>query len=134
MGAVGIAAGCAGAAALAAGAGAWSGMAPSSQIFGPTIRKTQDSGAIALTFDDGPNPAVTPALLEVLEQNSVHATFFVLGTRVRAFPELAVEIISRGHTIANHTETHPRLTFLPATRVRDELLRCREAIASATSR
>ena len=134
MGAVGIAAGCAGAVIAAAGAAAWSTMAPSSQIFGPTIRKTQDPSAIALTFDDGPNPAVTPALLEVLEQNSVHATFFVLGTRVRAFPGLAVEIISRGHTIANHTETHPRLTFLPATRVRDELLRCREAIASATTR
>jgi len=134
MGAAGIAAGCAGALALAAGAGAWSVMAPSSQIFGPTIRKTQDPGAVALTFDDGPNPAVTPALLEVLEQNGVRATFFVLGKHVRAFPELALEIVARGHTIANHTQTHPRLTFLPAAKVRDELLQCRDAIASATTR
>jgi peptidoglycan/xylan/chitin deacetylase (PgdA/CDA1 family) len=134
MGAVGIAAGCAGAVAVAAGAAAWSAMAPSSQIFGPTIRNTQDSGAIALTFDDGPNPAVTPALLEVLEQNDVRATFFVLGKFVRALPELALEIVARGHTIANHTETHPRLAFLPATKVREELMQCRDAIASATTR
>jgi peptidoglycan-N-acetylglucosamine deacetylase len=134
MGAVGIAAGCAGAVVVAAGAAAWSTMSASSQVFGPTIRNTQDAGAIALTFDDGPNPAVTPALLEVLEQNSVRATFFVMGKHVRAFPELALEIVTRGHTIANHTETHPSLTFLPAAKVRDELQKCRDAIASATTR
>lgn len=110
---------------------AWGAVAPSSQIFGRTIRKTQDPGAIALTFDDGPNPAVTPALLEVLEKNSVRATFFVVGKHVRAFPEIAVEIVARGHTIANHTETHPRLVFMPAAHVREELSRCNESIAAA---
>lgn len=110
---------------------AWGAVAPSSQIFGRTIRHTQDAGAIALTFDDGPNPTVTPALLEVLEKNSVRATFFVVGKHVRAFPELAVEIVARGHTIANHTDTHPRLVFLPAPRVREELARCNDAIAAA---
>ncbi len=135
MGALGIAAGCAGVAAVAAaGVAAWAAGAPSSQLFGPTIRTTQDAGAIALTFDDGPNPAVTPALLEVLEQNSARATFFLIGRYVRAFPDLAVEILARGHTIANHTETHPRLAFLPAARVREELLLCREAIAAVTPR
>jgi peptidoglycan-N-acetylglucosamine deacetylase len=134
MGTVGIAAGCAGVVVATAGAAAWGAMAPSSQIFGRTIRRTEDAGAIALTFDDGPNPAVTPALLEVLEQNAVRATFFVIGRHVRAFPELAVEIVARGHAIANHTETHPSLMLLPAERVREELLRCREAIAAATAR
>ena len=65
----------------------------------------------------------------MLEQNSVRATFFVIGKLVRAFPELAVEIVARGHTIANHTETHPRLISSGAASVREELLRCREAIA-----
>lgn len=124
----------AGAALSVPGVAAWGAMAPSSQLFGRTIRHTQDPGAIALTFDDGPNPAVTPALLEVLEQNSVRATFFVIGKHVRAFPELAVEIVARGHTIANHTETHPRLMLHRAAEVREELLHCREAISVATSK
>jgi peptidoglycan-N-acetylglucosamine deacetylase len=134
MGALGIAAGCAGVVAAAAGVAAWGAVAPSSQLFGRTIRRTQDDGAIALTFDDGPNPAVTPALLEVLQQNSVRGTFFVIGRHVRAFPDLVVEILGRGHAIANHTETHPRLALLPAATVREELLRCREAIGSVTPR
>ena len=134
MEAAGIVAGCAGVAAVAAGVAAWGTIAPASQLFGRTVRHTQDADAIALTFDDGPNPAVTPALLEVLEKNSVRATFFVIGKHVRAFPDLAVEIVARGHTIANHTETHPKLAFLSAAGVRDELQRCREAIAAATPR
>src|SRR3984957_18049486 len=91
------------------GAGTWGGGAPSAQILGPTIRRTGDAGSIALTFDDGPNPVVTPELLNALDAYGARATFFAIGRHVRAFPELAVEIVARGHLIANHTETHPRL-------------------------
>jgi peptidoglycan/xylan/chitin deacetylase (PgdA/CDA1 family) len=86
---------------------------------------------VALTFDDGPNPAATPALLDLLDAHSVHATFFLIGQHVRAFPALTREIAARGHATGNHTETHPSLIFLSRARLRDELNRCREAILSA---
>jgi peptidoglycan-N-acetylglucosamine deacetylase len=112
----------------------WAAVAPSSQIFGPTIRHTGDASAIALTFDDGPNPAVTPDLLDLLDRHQVRSTFFMMGRSVRAFPALTKEVADRGHTVGNHTETHPALTFLSAHRIGGELDRCDDAIAAATGR
>jgi peptidoglycan-N-acetylglucosamine deacetylase len=124
----------AGATALgAAMVGAWGAVHPQSQIFGRTIRETGDAQTLALTFDDGPNPAATPALLDLLDQHNAHATFFLVGSRVRAFPEIAREIAARGHTIGNHTETHPNLIFLSREKLREELNRCSEAIHAAVS-
>jgi peptidoglycan-N-acetylglucosamine deacetylase len=111
---------------------AWGAVYPGAQVFGPTLRITGDVSTLALTFDDGPNPAVTPALLNLLERHDARATFFLMGSHVRAFPALAREIAARGHAIGNHTETHPNMTFLRAGRLRDELNRCGEAIESAT--
>jgi peptidoglycan-N-acetylglucosamine deacetylase len=116
----------------AAGVFAWAAVAPSSQLFGPTIRMTGASATLALTFDDGPNPAVTPALLDLLSQYDAHATFFQIGERVRAFPALSREVAQQGHTLGNHTDTHPRLTFLSPRRIRDELARCDDALTAAT--
>jgi peptidoglycan/xylan/chitin deacetylase (PgdA/CDA1 family) len=123
-----------GATCAAAGVFSWAAVAPSSQIFGPTIRHTGDATAIALTFDDGPNPAITPNLLDLLDRHKVSATFFVMGRCVRAFPDIAKEIADRGHTIGNHTDTHPALTFLSPRRISDELDRCDDAINSAIGR
>jgi peptidoglycan-N-acetylglucosamine deacetylase len=123
-----------GATCAAAGVFSWAAVAPSSQIFGPTIRRTEDASAIALTFDDGPNPAITPSLLDLLDRHQALATFFVMGRFVRAFPALAKEIAERGHTMGNHTDTHPALTFLSSRRIVDELDKCDHAIASATGR
>ncbi|MBZ5693727.1 MAG: polysaccharide deacetylase family protein [Acidobacteriia bacterium] len=124
----------AGGACAVGGTLSWGAVAPSSQLFGPTIRRTGDASAIALTFDDGPNPAVTPALLALLERYNAKATFFLIGRHVRAFPALAKEIAARGHVIGNHTETHPRLAFLPPAKIADELSRCDDAIAAATGK
>jgi peptidoglycan/xylan/chitin deacetylase (PgdA/CDA1 family) len=124
----------AGGACAAAGFFSWGAVAPSSQLFGPTIRRTGDPSAMALTFDDGPNPAVTPSLLDLLDRHSARATFFLIGRHVRAIPELAKEIAERGHTIGNHTDTHPALAFLPPRRIAAELSRCDDAIAAATGR
>jgi len=110
----------------------WGAVYPGAQIFGPCLRTTGYLNAIALTFDDGPNPAATPALLELFERHNIKATFFVMGAHVRAFPAIAREVVSAGHTIGNHTETHPNITFLPASSLREELTRCDEAIHSAT--
>ena len=116
----------------AAGVVAWGAVSPSSELFGPTVRHTVSANQLALTFDDGPNPSVTPQLLELLDRHSVRAAFFLIGRFVRACPELASEIVARGHQIGNHTETHPNLFLQRRAGIRDELMRCQEAIASAT--
>jgi len=129
-----MATGAAGAAVALCGVTAWGAIAPSSQIFGPTVRRTRDPGTIALTFDDGPNPTATPRLLESLEKYDVRATFFLIGRHVRAFPKIAADTAARGHAVANHTETHPNLAWLSSRSTADELSRCHEAIAAATGR
>jgi peptidoglycan-N-acetylglucosamine deacetylase len=116
----------------AAGAAAWGAVYPGSQMFGPTLRRTNTNGSIALTFDDGPNPSVTPALLDLLERHSAHATFFVIGRFARACPELVREIAARGHALGNHTDSHPALAWRASSRIGEELNRCQEAVAAAT--
>jgi peptidoglycan/xylan/chitin deacetylase (PgdA/CDA1 family) len=61
---------------------------------------------MALTFDDGPHPAHTPALLQALRQEGVRATFFLVGARVDAHPEIVARIAEAGHEIGNHTYGH----------------------------
>ena len=61
---------------------------------------------IALTIDDGPDPVVTPQVLEVLERYGVRATFFVIGARAERYPELCREIVRRGHAIEDHSQRH----------------------------
>ena len=124
----------AGTAAAFTAIGAWGAFVPSSQLFGPTRRQTGDSRAIALTFDDGPNPTATPELLDLLDQHGARATFFMIGRHVREFPRIAADVVARGHAVANHTETHPNLAFHSARKVAEELAKCSEAISSATGR
>lgn len=69
-------------------------------------------GALALTFDDGPDPLVTPAVLDVLDTHGAKATFFLTGTQALKHPELVRDIASRGHLIGNHTMTHRRLLLV----------------------
>jgi peptidoglycan/xylan/chitin deacetylase (PgdA/CDA1 family) len=111
---------------------AWGATVPTSQLFGRTVCRTGDPSIMALTFDDGPNPSVTPQLLALLDRYNVKATFFLIGRHVRAVPSLAREIVERGHGIGNHTETHPSLALLGSRRIANELDRCDEAILSAT--
>jgi peptidoglycan-N-acetylglucosamine deacetylase len=118
----------------ASGAFCWGAFAPASQLFGPTVRYTSDPGALALTFDDGPNPAITPGLLDLLDRHEVKATFFLIGRHVAAVPDLAKEISARGHVVGNHTQTHPNLAFCSPAEVQRELDRCDEAIRAAIGR
>jgi peptidoglycan-N-acetylglucosamine deacetylase len=124
----------AGAVCATGGLFAWGVVAPASQLFGRTLRRLDDASCMAISFDDGPNPAVTPGVLELLARHNATATFFLIGQRVRAFPALAREIAERGHAIGNHTETHPSLTFLSPRRIAEELERCDDAIATATGK
>jgi peptidoglycan/xylan/chitin deacetylase (PgdA/CDA1 family) len=105
-------------------ASAW----PASQIFGRTLIAGDDPGQIALTFDDGPNDAATPELLEVLARHGVWATFFVMGDFVKLRPEIARQVVAAGHLLGNHTMSHPKLSVQPAARVRQELADCSAAL------
>jgi peptidoglycan/xylan/chitin deacetylase (PgdA/CDA1 family) len=87
---------------------------------------------IALTFDDGPHPKVTPWILDHLDRVGAKATFFVVGKQVDLYPELAREILQRGHQIGSHSYTHRNMRELSAWAVERELVRSRAAIRRAT--
>jgi peptidoglycan/xylan/chitin deacetylase (PgdA/CDA1 family) len=67
---------------------------------------------VALTFDDGPHPDYTPKVLEILRRYNIKATFFMLGSQAEKYPDLVKQVQADGHSIANHTYTHPRLPRL----------------------
>lgn len=83
------------------------GLLPRSRLLGPNwTRLPAGFDGVALTIDDGPDPAVTPAVLELLARHGVRATFFCTGEQVAQHPELARRITREGHEIGNHTEHH----------------------------
>jgi peptidoglycan-N-acetylglucosamine deacetylase len=67
-----------------------------------------DVRAIALTFDDGPDPKFTPQVLDVLAEHEARATFFVVGVRAKSHPDLVRRMIAEGHAVGSHTWSHPR--------------------------
>jgi peptidoglycan-N-acetylglucosamine deacetylase len=83
---------------------------------------------IALTFDDGPNPVSTPQLLDILAEHQVHATFFMVGKFVEAYPEVARSVALAGHAIGNHTFNHLHLTAVSNGRVLREILHCQQTL------
>ena len=85
------------------------------------IRGPRDTRRIAITFDDGPSPGVTEKVLQALSQNRAKATFFMIGNRIKESPNLAREVQSQGHEIANHSYTHPFLSRLSTETVKQEL-------------
>jgi len=113
--------GAVGAAGLAAGGYAYAAMWPGSRIFGPALIAPQKPDELALTFDDGPNPAWTPQLLDILAGHTVRATFFMVGRYAQAEPVLVRRIAEMGHLIGNHSWSHPNLAITAANRVREEL-------------
>ncbi|MDR3750150.1 MAG: polysaccharide deacetylase family protein [Terracidiphilus sp.] len=115
--------GAAGALGLAAGGYAYAAMWPGSGIFGRALIAPKQADELALTFDDGPNPKWTPRLLDVLAKHGVKATFFMLGGRAQAEPELVRRVVAEGHLIGNHSWDHPNLAVTPASKVREELVR-----------
>src|SRR5207253_6233305 len=78
------------------GVAAYGAVFPRSQLFGPTIYRTNSPRKLAITFDDGPNPAITPQLLDLLDRYQAKATFFLIGRFVRECPDLAKETVARG--------------------------------------
>src|SRR5215813_7338762 len=118
-------------AAACVGAIAYAGVYPRSQLFGQTVCRTDAARKLAITFDDGPNPAITPKLLELLGKHNARATFFVVGRYVKECPEIVSETFERGYVIATHTQTHPNLFWQSADEICAELRQCQEAIGGA---
>lgn len=86
-------------------------LTPRSQWAGPNLVRLPPNARdeLALTFDDGPDPAVTPRVLDLLDRAGARATFFCIGRRAAAHPDLVAEIARRGHRVENHTWSHPNL-------------------------
>lgn len=79
--------------------------------------------AVALTFDDGPHPVLTPRLLDILASEEVVASFFVIGEFAERHPEIVRRAFAAGHEIGNHSWSHPFLTRLPLAGVTEEVSR-----------
>jgi peptidoglycan/xylan/chitin deacetylase (PgdA/CDA1 family) len=116
--------------ALPAAAGAW---APLRAPLGIADR-TRSGLGVGLTFDDGPHPQGTPAVLELLAASGVRATFFLVGEQIERTGSLAREIVAAGHDVALHCHRHRNLLRLTPGQVRSDLERARALISEATGR
>ncbi|MBO8165044.1 MAG: polysaccharide deacetylase family protein [Brevibacillus sp.] len=88
-----------------------------------------DKRQVSLTFDDGPDTVFTPKVLDVLKQHNVKATFFLIGNRIEAHPEIVKRIIREGHEVGNHSYSHPNLPKLKPNQFHAEVLRTQDLIA-----
>jgi peptidoglycan/xylan/chitin deacetylase (PgdA/CDA1 family) len=121
--------------ALLAGAGLW----PRSRLLGPNLNRLPAdraaAGEVALTFDDGPDPEVTPGVLELLAAAGARASFFCIGERAAARPELVAEIVRRGHRVENHSHRHSHwFSLLGPRAAAREVDRAQAALAAAAGR
>lgn len=85
---------------------------------------------VCLTFDDGPDPAHTPRILDILSDYNIRASFFVLGAAAEQFPQLIERMVSDGHTVGNHTYSHPHPWMIMPQRARTEVSRASRSIAA----
>lgn len=118
---------------LVAAPGLWAAYTWGSYLFSPGgIRRGRGSECrAALTFDDGPDPAHTPRVLDILASERVPATFFLIGRRAARAPELARRIVDEGHDLGNHTWSHRSLWLCGPRETEREIVQGHEAIAKA---
>jgi peptidoglycan/xylan/chitin deacetylase (PgdA/CDA1 family) len=130
-----------GAAALAAGGGWWG---PGAAVHVPPLaallrvpRRLEGeaaAGGVALTFDDGPHPQGTPAVMAALERAGAHATFFLVGEQAQRYPELVCELLAAGHDLAVHAFRHRIQLRLTARAVADDLERASAVLGQLSGR
>jgi peptidoglycan/xylan/chitin deacetylase (PgdA/CDA1 family) len=118
---------------LLAAAGLW----PRSSWLGSNWTRLPASsaarGEIAITIDDGPDPDVTPRVLDVLAAFEARASFFCIGERVKSYPDLAQEIVRRGHSVENHSQRHRHsFSLLGPWRMAAEIIQAQECITRIT--
>jgi peptidoglycan-N-acetylglucosamine deacetylase len=92
------------------------------------VRGPRTSRSVCLTFDDGPHPVYTPQYLDLLAAHKATATFFVVGQNVERFPDLVRRMVAEGHTVGNHTYSHPRREELTARRMAEDVRRGADVI------
>jgi peptidoglycan/xylan/chitin deacetylase (PgdA/CDA1 family) len=108
---------------------------PRSRMFGENLWRGASQPRVALTFDDGPHPVDTPAILEILDRARVRATFFFVGKRVRARPDLVHRAAAAGHEVGAHSDTHPWwFSLAPPARLRREVRGSVEALEAILGR
>jgi peptidoglycan/xylan/chitin deacetylase (PgdA/CDA1 family) len=95
---------------------------------GTLVRVATRQPAIAFTFDDGPDPADTPPVLELLERHGARGTFFMVGSRAQAHPEIVARAVAGGHAVANHSWDHPSFRRIGAAERRRQLRSCAAAL------
>jgi peptidoglycan/xylan/chitin deacetylase (PgdA/CDA1 family) len=115
------------------------GLWPRSTWLGPNVRRLPAAsiarGEVALTFDDGPDPRITPRVLDLLDARRVQATFFCIGERVHAHPTLAAEVVRRGHAVENHSSRHRAAFAMMGLRgLRTDIAAAQAQIEQATGR
>jgi peptidoglycan/xylan/chitin deacetylase (PgdA/CDA1 family) len=121
-----------GAGAVIAGGAAHGAFHRNSPLFGAPITRVRGGGrALALTFDDGPNPDATPLVLDALKERGVKATFFILGRHADQWPDLVKRVADEGHAVGNHGWFHRKLHFKSPAYVRDDLTRGTRSIEAA---
>ena len=122
--------------AAAVGIHAWGVVNPRSSLYMPVWwRLPAPCTGVALTFDDGPHPERTPAVLDLLAQHGQRATFFVIGENVRRYPALVRRIVAEGHALGLHSNSHSWMfNCWPPGRVQRDLECCGAAIADVTGR
>ncbi|HEV8695868.1 MAG TPA: polysaccharide deacetylase family protein, partial [Lysobacter sp.] len=112
----------------------WATLKPDSRLFSPVLRRLPTREPVVwLTIDDGPSTD-TAAMLDLLERHRACATFFVVGERAAQQPELVREIERRGHSLGNHSQTHPQAWFwaLGPRRMREQIARNQATLAAIT--
>nr|WP_261764630.1 polysaccharide deacetylase family protein [Paenibacillus xylanexedens] len=87
---------------------------------------------VAFTFDDGPHPVYTHQVLDIFRRAGGHATFFMIGKEMEAYPDIAAQVHREGHEIANHTYTHPNLTELTLEEAGEELRQAERLVQEVT--
>ena len=98
----------------------------------PSYNSCNVSGTqIAITFDDGPHPSLTPRLLDMLKERGVKATFYVIGKNVVLYPDIMKRIVAEGHEVGNHSYTHPALTKCSPAKITEEIATTNAAIIQA---
>jgi len=98
-----------------------------------TLTAARAPASVAITIDDGPDPEVTPRVLELLDEQGARATFFCIGERIAQHPALARAIVERRHEIGNHTYRHPMsFSLLGPRAMAEEIARAQEVIGTAT--
>jgi peptidoglycan/xylan/chitin deacetylase (PgdA/CDA1 family) len=115
------------------------GLWPRSRLLGPNIVRLPPAAIarneVALTFDDGPSPELTPRVLDILDAHGARATFFCIAEKAARHPELAREIVRRGHAVENHSNAHEHtFAFLTFAGLRRDLSAAQATILALTGR